>query len=429
MKVCLKIFHIVVYTGIIFFFPSCEKDKTPIVTTSLISNITDSRATGGGNIIDEGSSGITASGVCWSTDSIPVIGNNATTDGANSGSFSSDIEGLAEGSIYYVRAYATNKAGVGYGDLVSFATLKHVTTVTTAPASAISTTGATLNGSFLAVSPALNLAFEYGQTAKYGNLVTLTQNSAVSAKPVQVKGYISGLITGTTYHYRFRAMSPYDTINGNDQVFTTVLSDVDGNIYHILPVGSQVWMLENLKTTRYGNGDLIGTTSSSNLDISNYYSPKYQWPCADGNAGRYYTYYTITDSRKICPDGWHVPSDDEWNSFTNYLSGNGYGYKGKETFIAKSLAATSGWTDDITPGNVGNDQASNNSSGFTGLPSGGRYSNGVINFVGLHGIWWSDSESSSISAYFRCIGYLPGLVFRGTFNKAYGLPVRCLRDK
>jgi uncharacterized protein (TIGR02145 family) len=115
-------------------------------------------------------------------------------------------------------------------------------------------------------------------------------------------------------------------------------------------------------------------------------------------------------------------------NLSDYLINNNYGYGGKGDLIAKAMAYNSGWAPDPTPGNVGNDQGSNNSSGFSGLSAGGRYANGVTNFVTYHGIWWSSTESSSTSAYFRCIGYLPGTIFRGVFNKSYGLTVRCLRD-
>ena len=164
------------------------------------------------------------------------------------------------------------------------------------------------------------------------------------------------------------------------------------------------------------------------MDISNTTNPEFQWQCTNKALGRFYTYYTITDSRNICPAGWHVPTDDDWTALTTYLINNGYAYKGQGDLVAKSLAAQSGWIADTTAGNVGNDQQSNNSTGFTAYPTGGRIYTGVLEFVGLHAIHWSSTESSPTSAYFRCIGYIPGAVFRGTFKKSYGLPVRCIQD-
>ena len=95
--------------------------------------------------------------------------------------------------------------------------------------------------------------------------------------------------------------------------------------------GSQVWMVENLKTTIYRNGDLVGTTTPATLDITSENTPEYQW-AYDGiesnvvTYGRLYTWYAVTDSRNICPTGWHFPSDAVWITLIDYLKNNGYGY-------------------------------------------------------------------------------------------------------
>ena len=243
-----------------------------------------------------------------------------------------------------------------------------------------------------------------------------------------VSANITGLTVGTVYHYRVKSVNALGTTFGSDLTFLTVLTDVEGNTYKTITIGTQEWMQENLKTTRFRNGDLIGTTYSLTADITGEINPEYQWAGNVAKSGRYYTYYAINDSRSVCPEGWHVPTDAELITLTDYLSGNGYGYNGREQYIAKSLAATSGWVPDTTAGNVGNDQESNNSSGFTAIAGGGRYSDGIVNFIGYHSIWWSSTESSSTSAYFRCVGYIPGQVYKGVFSKSYGLPVRCLQD-
>ena len=99
----------------------------------------------------------------------------------------------------------------------------------------------------------------------------------------------------------------------------------------MIPVGSQVWMAENLKTTMYRNGDLVGTTTPATLDITSENIPKYQWAYdgIESNVATYdrlYTWYAVTDSRNICPTGWHVPSDAVWITLIDYLKNNGYGY-------------------------------------------------------------------------------------------------------
>lgn len=312
---------------------------------------------------------------------------------------------------------------------VSIKTLTGIDELSTGSVTNLTDTSVTLNGKAVLVNLASSIvSFEYGQTHDYGSEIMLSHKSLTKLSNNTVSVNINGLIPGTTYHYRIKEMNTAETIYGNDSTFNTLIKDADRNFYHTIRIGNQIWMQENLHTTRYANGDLIGTTSTTLLDISDSDNPHYQWPCSIAAYGRYYTYYTIIDSRKICPTGWHVPSDNEWTSLTDYLSDNDYGFEGNPLKISKSLAAQSGWVANSTPGNVGNDQMSNNKSGFTGLASGGRESNGVVHFVGHHGIWWSSTESSSDLAYFRCIGYIPGEVYRGHFHKAYGLPVRCIKN-
>ena len=120
-------------------------------------------------------------------------------------------------------------------------------------------------------------------------------------------------------------------------------TDGDDNNYPMVEIGTQIWLSENLKTTRYLNGDVIGTTTPSTLDISNETTPKYQWACGNSEInvpeyGRLYTWYAIADSRKVCPAGWHVPSYDEWTILTDYLTNNGFGYGGSGNDIAKSMS-------------------------------------------------------------------------------------------
>jgi uncharacterized protein (TIGR02145 family) len=226
------------------------------------------------------------------------------------------------------------------------------------------------------------------------------------------------------------------------------VKDIDGNAYRTITIGTQVWMVENLKTTKYRNGDLIGTTTPATLDIEGESTPKYQW-AYDGNEsnvatyGRLYTWYVATDSRNVCPIGWHVPSDAEWTVLTDYLIKNGHGYgdgyKGMD--IAKSMAATSGWVADETPGSVGNDQASNNRSGFTALPIGARLEDGNFYNIGHIGDWWSTTEGGPafMQGLTGIIVNAPGGLFRDIYhdycyvnsysnNKKYGMSIRCLKD-
>jgi uncharacterized protein (TIGR02145 family) len=244
---------------------------------------------------------------------------------------------------------------------------------------------------------------------------------------------ITGLTPGTTYYLRAYATNRVGTSYGEGISFTTMVVDIDGNIYTTIKIGKQIWLKENLKVARYNNRELIGTTNPASADYSSESTPKYQW-AYDGNEsfvtnyGRLYTWYVINDIRKICPINWHVPSNDEWTVLTDFLENNGYD---NGSGIGKSMASKTGWLPTTSPGNPGYDMATNNSSGFTAYPNGERYPSG-FQMMSADAIWWAydyntDFPSSSI-AYMRAVTYSPNGVGPGICEKKWGLAVRCIKD-
>lgn len=205
-------------------------------------------------------------------------------------------------------------------------------------------------------------------------------------------------------------------------------ADGDNNNYPVVAIGTQVWMAENLKTTKFIDGSAIPLVTNANywgsLD-----SPGYCW--YNNNAGfkstygALYNWYAVNDNLKICPAGWHVPDKDEWATLKNYLINNGYGYEGSGDDIGKSLAATSGWTPSGIPGSIGNDQLSNNSSGFSALPAG--LSTGYFYDAESYANWWADKESGG-SVYLFEIKYSGTGAVILTDYKVMGFSVRCLKD-
>ena len=250
---------------------------------------------------------------------------------------------------------------------------------------------------------------------------------------------MTGLTAGTTYYVRAYAINSIGTSYGNVVSFTTgadntgtTVTDIDGNVYHTVTIGTQTWMVENLKTTRYRNGDPILTTTGS---IPNDATSKYHWAYGGNEAnvakyGRLYTWYAATDSRGIAPVGWHVPTDAEWTTLQNYLIANGYNYDGTTTGnkIAKALAATTDWNTYTGTGTIGNDLTKNNSSGFTALPGGDRTSNGSFFSIGDYGLWWSSTEYYTSNAWSRILFYINHYLYRYGGTKSSGFSVRCLRD-
>lgn len=213
-----------------------------------------------------------------------------------------------------------------------------------------------------------------------------------------------------------------------------IVQDIDGNVYKTIKIGTQVWMVDNLKTTHYNDGTAIPEVSDATA-WSNLTTPGYTWYDNDSTMhaelhGALYNYYAVADtnSLNVCPVGWDVPTDAEWTILTDFLEDSGFGYGGSGADISKSMASTFGWTSSGTAGRVGNDQGTNNSSGFSGLPGGRRDSDGTFNFVGSLGYWWSSTEYLTSSAWHRYLFYNNDDVYRNFGPKGFGFSVRCLRD-
>lgn len=310
---------------------SCKKtedesvvEKILVVSTSLLSNIKQSTAQGGGNITDDGGATLTMRGVCWSKQQSPTIADSKTTDGYATGNFTSSITGLTPNTVYYVRAYATNAKGTGYGNEVMLTTLQD----------------------------------------------TLTVN------------------------------------------------DIDGNLYHTVTIGSQVWIVENLKVTQYNDGTPIPlVTVGANWGTLT--TPAYCWynnSYATYGAvyGALYNWYAI-NTGKLCPPGWHVPTSAEWAVLTDYLGGESEaGGKLKEI-------ETTHWA---SPNN-----GATNETGFTALPGGSRYNNGAFQLnVTFNGLWWSSTEYSASNATYLSMSYNNNIAWSNGNYKEAGFSVRCIKD-
>jgi len=205
---------------------------------------------------------------------------------------------------------------------------------------------------------------------------------------------------------------------GLTAISAQTVTDIDGNSYTTVTIGTQSWMGSNLKTTRYRNGDLIGTTSFPTKDIRGENSPKYQW-AYDGKEsnvatyGRLYTWYATTDSRGVCPVGWHVPADAEWSILTTFLGGEIVAYsKLKEAGEFHWIKYDTG----------------TNETGFTALPGGIRNSRGPFDDIGSSCNWWSSTELSAYEAWYRQMNYNSSIVFRYPYLKRNGFSVRCIKN-
>jgi uncharacterized protein (TIGR02145 family) len=198
------------------------------------------------------------------------------------------------------------------------------------------------------------------------------------------------------------------------------VTDIDGNIYHKITVGTQVWLVENLKTTRYRNGDQIPNVTVDSLwnkssnnstgAFCNYNNDVYT-----GNTyGLLYNWFAASDSRGLAPEGWRVASQADWQTLVSYLGGDTVaGGKLKETGTTHWFAPNAGATNVV---------------GFTALPGGLRVYSGKYEMIGTFGIFWTTTVSDEFSA-FNCglFNETPGAVIDGK-RKGYGFSVRCIKN-
>lgn len=221
--------------------------------------------------------------------------------------------------------------------------------------------------------------------------------------------------------------------DNNDPVVTDIDDniDIDGNVYTTVTIGTQVWMVENLKTTKYSNGDLIQniTDNSAWAALTKGAQCNYNNNEANGTKyGKIYNWHAVNDSRKLAPTGWHIPSDQDWTILNNYLAAN----LGVSSSIVKALAAKTDWSSSIEINAVGNDLTKNNSSGFTALPGGIRGLNGpsgTFGWLNTDSWFWS---SSVIDASFGSARGMKNTtkssIEIGMFFKTDGLAVRCIKN-
>lgn len=295
----------------------------PVLTTANISAITITTALCGGSISSDGGFSIIARGTIWSTSQNPTLESNQgkTTDGTGIGNFTSSLTDLIPNTTYYVRAYATNNTGTTYGNQQTFKTSIVEMNITTTIATSITSSSAISGG---------NISSEKGVPEIIGRGVvwsrsqnpTLENSEGKTSETTVLWDFVSNLTTlksNTNYYVRAYVTNKYGTQYGNQISFTTLntVTDIVGNIYNTAVIGTQTWMVENLKTTKYRNGDdipnIIGDTEWRSQTKGAYCW--YENNIANKNNGALYNFYTVIDSRNLCPVNWHVATKDDWTRF------------------------------------------------------------------------------------------------------------------
>lgn len=200
------------------------------------------------------------------------------------------------------------------------------------------------------------------------------------------------------------------------------IKDGDGNTYTSVTIGTQTWLVENLRTTKYNDGSSVPfvTDDVAWENLSNTGSPGCCWyenneAANKSTYGALYNWHAV-HTGKLCPTGWHVPSDEEWTALITYLGGE------NEASGKLREAGTAHW-------NSPNSDATN-SSGFTALPAGFRQSNGSYYKKGEFGVWWSATEVNGdpVSAWERYLVNDYNHAYRGTDPKNFAFSVRCIKN-
>lgn len=232
---------------------------------------------------------------------------------------------------------------------------------------------------------------------------------------------LTGLSAGTNYYVRVYATNSSGTAYSEEITITTTgtfsgtVTDVDGNVYQAVQIGTQVWMKENLKTTRYKDGTTIptGLSNAEWLATTTGAYTIYNNNAANNTTyGKLYNWHAV-NTGKLAPAGWHVPTDAEWTTLITFLGG--------ESVAGNKMKAITLWGPH--PGIT-----NTNSSGFTALPAGKRSDIGPYGGIGYYGYFWSSTEDNNGNAWYRFLEYNTSYAYRGGSYKESGSSVRCVRD-
>jgi uncharacterized protein (TIGR02145 family) len=426
-------FLILVFVSFCFSFISCEKKPAvPALTTNDVTEITQTTATSGGSVT-EGESQVTSSGICWSSSEKPTVADKISADAGTGSPFIRKLTDLVPNTKYYVRAYATNANGTGYGNQVIFTTSQiAVPEITTREIDQLT--------SFTSYASGIIISDNGSPITEKGVCLGKSHNPTTSDLkfPCFDTQGVSDIFTSylpwetpnTTYYLRAYAINSAGTGYGNEITFTIpdypllfnpaitygTLSDPDNNTYKTVTIGTQVWMAENLRTTKLSDGTPVPLVSDHD-QWGNLTTPGYCYFNNDEGYklifGALYNYYAVSTGL-LCPAGWHVPSMAEITTLQINLGGEALaGGKMKETGITH-------WKNP--------NETATNESGFTALPANLRGDDGFFPFIDGEGTgWWlSDSPDSYLfgavnnSAILQNYGY--------AVAKRTGFAVRCLKN-
>ena len=419
--------------------------RIPTISTIQGTEITSISAKSGGNITSDGGASITNRGVVWSTSTNPTISlTTKTSDGTGTGTFLSSLTSLSPNTTYYVRAYATNSDGTGYGNEITFKTSTPVVLpiVNTVSASSVTTTTVTSGGNIISDGGSSITNRGVVWSTSPNPTISLSTKTSDGTGTGSFSSSLTGLSPNTIYYLRAYATNSFGTSYGNEFSFTTAtltmnipcpgvctVKDIDGNTYNTVQIGTQCWTKENLKVSKYNDGTTIPLDTSGGIDgngigqtwggLTTGARTVYEHNATIlATYGYLYNWYAVANTKGLCPSGWHVPTDKEWTALTTQLGGEPEaGGKLKQTGATLWRAPNTG---------------ADNTSGFTSLPGGYRIKHGSFSSIRLNAKFWSSSEFDNTYVnypiYRQLASYHGNVENSYSGDKSTGSSVRCLRD-
>jgi len=337
---------------------------------------------------------------------------------------------LEPATIYHFRIKAVNLLGTSYGSDITFKTTGAIPSVMTNAAKRVTGISASLNGIVNASDLITTVTFEYGESTGYGHTISAIESPVSGKANTYVTASVSGLIPETSYHFRIKAVNSLGTSYGDDIIFTTppaLIYDIDGNSYTAVVIGRNVWLAENLRTTKYNDNTPIPLVTGA-TQWAGCNTPGYCWYNNDESSyksayGALYNWYALdtlgNGGKNVCPSGWHTSTILEWDELIRLVGGEQSGEKLMES-------GTSFWR----PPN----SDANNETGFTVLPGGTRTFEGTFTDVGLNAYFLSSSYTFyySLNNTFCIMLTEAGgaqVWFESNFRNETGGSVRCVMNK
>lgn len=409
--------------------------ELPSVETGKPFNIAFSSAECTGNVASDGGSAVTERGICWSKTPSPTVNNARCSSGTGTGDYACSMESLEPDTRYYVKAYATNSAGTGYGNEEQFVTAPEPTVpqLTTHLVEGIGTTEATCGGTI--TDNGGSEVITKGLCWSTHAMPTMADNDIPYAsggtEPFTIK--VTGLSHNTLYYIRAFATNGAGTGYGNEREFRTsfncgsqLVDERDGKVYNTVSIGQQCWMAENLNA-----GDMILSDAEP---VEGSGIEKYCYDNDSGNCELYGGLYTwdelmqytmIESSQGVCPEGWHIPSDYEWKILEREIgmsvaSSDSASWRGTDEGGKLKAKGITFWN----PPNTG----ATNALLFSALPSGMMYHDGSFSGMGDFAVYWTSTPFLETQAWYRYLHTSEARILRVDGFRPNTTPVRCVKD-